>query len=126
MIIIDKETGQEYEVLDGSRERQPYTSYSNGANGDATHYLVRGGVFAEHGSSRALHGTPLRLVRPRHTFGGVVFEETGEVRKPEKDEFYLGNVTDGRSVLTQHGPGRNHGSEYPILRPVALEPGNGE
>ncbi len=33
--------------------------------------------------------TLLRLIRPSHTFGGLVFEETGEVRMVAADEWFL-------------------------------------
>ena len=88
----------------------------------ATHYFTGGGGINAIGDERNMEGRlTLRLIRPRHTHGGVEFEETGENRKPEKDEFYLGTTLDGKGVCTQHGPGSNHGATYPILRHVCGE-----
>ena len=55
-----------------------------------THYLS-GSVI--HVFKDSYMGTRLRLIRPRHTHGGVVFEETGESRFPHEGEWFL-NVND--------------------------------
>ena len=66
----------------------------------------------------------------RHTFGGVVFEETGEVRVPACDEYWLesddmqaahpsGHALSG--FLRRVKFGGTHGYLRPILRPVAIE-----
>lgn len=57
-------------------------------------------------------------VRPRHTFGGIVFEETGEIRELNFGEWGLQQTTVPcpffRATLDLPFP------EYPVLRPVAL------
>ena len=66
----------------------------------------------------------------RHTFGGVVFEETGEVRVPACDEYWLesddmqaahpsGHALSG--FLRRVKFGGTHGYLRPILRPVAIK-----
>ena len=51
----------------------------------------------------------------RHTFGGVVFEETGRFREPSVGEWFL--MEDEPACL----PPGDHAMPHPILRPVALE-----
>jgi hypothetical protein len=55
----------------------------------------------------------VHLFRDRHIFGGVVFEETGEVREIHPGDFYLWN---NDKVYLAHFDG----SQAQILRPVAL------
>lgn len=50
----------------------------------------------------------------KHTFGGVVFEETGEVRLPHVGEWVLS----GREVYPAHTAWRQ---TYPILRCISIE-----
>ncbi len=57
-----------------------------------------------------------RRVPKRHTFGGVVFEETGENRSPDKGEWYI----HGNGCNCWGGTGTTHG-KFTILRPVAIE-----
>ena len=70
------------------------------------------------------------LTPKRHTFGGVVFEETGEVRVPACDEYWLesddmqaahpsGHALSG--FLRRVKFGGTHGYLRPILRPVAIK-----
>ena len=53
----------------------------------ATHYIADGDI-RECGYDE-MYNTPLRLIRPRHEFGGVVYEETGGVRNPLIGEYVL-------------------------------------
>lgn len=46
----------------------------------ATHYLSNDGYLAQVRPGSYCETLFLRLIRKRHTFGGVVFEETGESR----------------------------------------------
>ena len=59
-------------------------------------------------------GVRLRLIRPRHTFGVIVFEETGENRLVEAHEWYLAD--DGVCCWGHLGVQGSH----KILRPVAI------
>lgn len=63
----------------------------------------------------------LRLIRPRHTYAGVVFEEEETRKNVEAGEWYLN--TDGGAIHYQTISTKvSHGtSSYIILRPVALE-----
>ncbi len=55
----------------------------------------------------------------RHTFGGVVFEETGEVRDPMQGEWYrFCDIGDGAGCSSEVGP--DLGART-ILRPVRVE-----
>ena len=63
-----------------------------------------------------VHPVPSPVVR--HTFGGVVFEETGEVREAAVGEWHIDT---GPRVRDYHTQG-----EYNILRPVAIESCCGE
>ena len=92
-----------------------------GQKDGTTHYFGYNGVILLARAPWSSDVMRLRLIRKRHTFGGGVFEETGEERKPEKDEFYLGPIVDGKGVCTQHGPSKNHGATYPILLLVGRE-----
>ena len=74
-------------------EEQEFEVLVSGKHG--THRINGGGIFENSGSS--WYEVPLRLIRKRHTFGGVVFEETGEVRPPGPDEWYL--VNNGNGVM---------------------------
>ena len=57
-------------------------------NGPATHALDNGCI-RKAPSVITTNPTWLRLIRPRHTFGGVVFEEVGENRPPKPGEWFL-------------------------------------
>ena len=114
-IIIDKETGREFEVL-GHEHLQ------DGRYGGATHFFSADTNEILAAPAGVLgHVLRLRLVPKRHTFGGVVFEETNEKRKPNDGEFFLGGVEHGLGVRTQHGSGERHEGTYIILRPVTAE-----
>ena len=60
--------------------------------------------------------THLRLIRKRHSFCGVVFEETGEVRIAHIGEAWLRG--DGTVCLESLG---RTAEALPILRPVSIE-----
>ena len=65
-------------------------------------------------------GTPRLIVRPiakRHTFGGAVFEETGEEREINGE---WGLMMTSRPPLPVFVPGKSFAT-YRVLRPVAIE-----
>ena len=66
----------------------------------------------EDGYWTALESDVLPLPK-RHTLGGVVFEETGEVRMAVKSEWIL--LFGAPSAVTSHTM-----SAFPILRPVEV------
>ncbi len=82
MNIIDKETGREFEVL-GKPTTFPIADV-------ATHVIGTDCKIREAGSGTYL--CYLRLIRKRHMFGGVVFEETGERQVPHADQWWLGGM----------------------------------
>lgn len=59
----------------------------------------------------------LRLINKRHSHGGVVFEETGEVRKARYREWYLDNGRPTFGLYSDEIPE----DDCPILRPVAIK-----
>ena len=59
----------------------------------------------------------LHRIPQEHTAGGVVFEETGEVRHAKYDEWFLDNNT----ILIWTFPGTETIAQHPILRPVRVE-----
>jgi len=100
-------TEREFEVL-GRRSR------------GATHLLGHNGL-SEWDHTPSGDDIFLRLISQRHTFGGVVYEETG-VRQAAPGEWFLDHVGDGSSVRKPSiNPTRFTHQEWPILRPVALE-----
>ena len=54
----------------------------------------------------------------RHTFGGVVFEETGEVREPRDSDWFL--YTEDEACCCTDAE-ENYPLGHPILRPVSVE-----
>ena len=67
-------------------------------------------------SSVCVDGTWYVPKPKRHTFGGMVFEETGEYRLARRNEWWLGSLgpcCEGCDPSTLN--------PHPILRPVALE-----
>lgn len=101
MIIIDKETGLEYEVLAlGNREH-------------ATHHMNLSGWIKE-ADGFAPAQVALRLILPRYTFGGVEYEKIGEDRQAGPGEYYL-----DRGALRYNNAHTNTTINiYPILRHV--------
>ena len=97
----------EFEILD------------RGIRNAATHRIWAGKVqpLEKSGSDYPMEATLLILQHKRHTFGGVVFEETGEVRLVLPKDFYL------RDGCLRHRPNwQGEGTvPYTILRPVSLE-----
>jgi len=53
----------------------------------------------------------------RHTFGRVIFEETGEVRVPRQDEWWLTKLDGGKAAFRKDSLVN---TEVPILVPVGL------
>lgn len=65
-------------------------------------------------------GGPTAVLRPipkRHTFGRVVFEETGEERQPQPGEWYLSRMFAAMPLLCMPG---DLPVPSPILRPVEV------
>ena len=111
MIFTDDETGLKYEVLNRGRTE------------DVTHFLETGGSIspiAPHYLAN-IDLVKLRLIRPRHTFGGVVYEEAGEKRKALAGEWILEVQNGETSPTPAFVVCAETYSEYPILRPVAIE-----
>jgi len=94
----------EFEVLDP------------GIRNAATHRIWAGNVelLTKNGADYPMGATLLILQHKTHTFGGVVFEETGEERLVQPDEFYR------KQGCLRHRPNwQGEGSvPYTILRPV--------
>jgi len=80
-IIIQKSTGLEFEMLELASGDPPLTS---------THFINQDGAIRLGGNSINVPATWLRLLSKRHTFGGVVYEETGEERWVQQGEYYMG------------------------------------
>lgn len=87
-IIIRESTGERFEVIP-----------INTVGVQHTHYMKKGGTYFEFDKDVLRYGPGvraedepaiyLRLLRKRHTFGGVVYEETGEERVPLLDEWAM-------------------------------------
>ncbi len=88
-------------------------------NQEALDYMNRDPVL-DHEIS--LRFTALRsILKPepiRHTFGGVVFEETGEVEMPEEGTWLI--HPEDRTLCIQD-ESQYYDGTYTILRPVAIE-----
>lgn len=98
MIIIDKGTGLEYQVL--------------GRESGATHSISESGIANGIGEI----GWPLRLIRSRHTFGGVVYEEAG-TRLARAGDYSLFS---DYALIYWHSDDRGL-AHSTILKPVGLE-----
>ncbi len=107
---------QEFEVLGGHWLEQ-------GNPQKATHVFDCGQLMTVADSyinKTASDFTFLRLIRPRHTFGQILLEETGE-RKAlvNRGEFYVNNDTGKAEPMTYGSYGFT--KDVTILRPVAIE-----
>ena len=109
MIIIDKQTGREFEIL--LLHQAKGTHNPDGIIPD--HILNEDASAIIHTGED--HSSPIyfRLIRKRHTYGGIVFEEGG-LEYDVKGKWVLG-----------HGPTYAEWSDqtiaYRVLHPVALE-----
>ena len=90
------------------------------ASASSTHTLDSDGLHPINKLGSDGHGIALRLIPRLHTFGGVTFEETGEVRLVELGEWYLG-VTPSDVHFRSHVFASPTASEFAILRPVRVE-----
>ena len=105
MILVDKETGKEYEWRSGKAVAYGDSLVLYNFLGDDVARLIS--------------------VPKRHTFGRVTFEETGEVRAARKGEWRLSKWTEGEpeeetaAILQTED---TWGSNYVILRPVRITP----
>ena len=88
---------------------------NKGRTEGVTHYLISDGIFPQTGTN--WREVPLRLIRPRHTFGPLVFEETGESRFVGADEWALDGCHAIFVLFSDESPSK----EMPILRPVSIE-----
>ena len=61
----------------------------------------------------------VELVRPEYTFGGVVFEETDEVRALNAGEWGLMQASEILPVF-RTATCRNPGTAYQVLRPIRI------
>ena len=90
------------------------------ASASSTHTLDNDGLHPINKLGIDGHGIALRLIPRLHNFGGVTFEETGEVRLVELGEWYLGSA--GSDVHYRSHPFTSPtASEFAILRPVRVE-----
>ena len=93
------------------------------ASASSTHFLNSDGLhpmMKQEGFGEQYPGLALRLIPRLHTFGGVTFEETGEVRLVELDEWYLG-ISESDVHFRSHAFASPTASEFAILRPVRVE-----
>lgn len=92
----------------------------------ATHYVSnRGHIHATHGGPYCVT-LFLRLISPRHTFGGVVFEEEQHKQGETLGHGEWGISTGDPTDPVDEYPYLHYGDEvmvkdFVILRPVALE-----
>ncbi len=85
---------------------------------EATHFLTGRGTLEQTEPHNRFDVAWFRLVPVRHTFGGIVFEETGEVRRAGQGEWYLSREPVNEPICHRHQDGTY--SEYSILRPVEV------
>ena len=95
---------QEFEVL-GQDTHEPFTHWFD------SHSTIRGA------REEGYHLLNLRLIRPRHTFGGVVFEETGEYRQLVEGDWF----TEKGHFPFYATPTVLGNVPHTILRPVEIE-----
>ncbi len=84
----------------------------------ATHFLSGQGTLEQTEPHNRFDVAWFRLVPVRHTFGGIVFEETGEVRQVEQGEWYLSREPVNEPVC--HKDQNKTYRKYSILRPVEV------
>ncbi len=106
MIIIDKETGLEYETVYGS---------------EGTHYMTSDAIKLMEPPPYTYGMPTLRLIPTRHTFDGEVYEETGEEKSTfTKNECFLNDLgrldIESRHIHTYAGP-------HKVLKPVEITEG---
>ena len=106
--------GKEYEFRGLYRPPRTGDFYLDGAIGNVVEWTTAPAYYT--GDRAIVHPIPPPVVR--HTFGGVVFEETGEVREAAVGEWHIDT---GPRVRDYHTQGA-----YKILRPVAIESCCGE
>ena len=110
MIIIDKETKLEYDTIE------------SGVRSRGTHFFYNGRICP-------LLGTPvgnemlLVAIRPRHTFGGIVFEETGEFTQyPERGQWFCPSYNpSGPTWCPTRLP---QSCKVTILKPISVDSGS--
>lgn len=84
---------------------------------EGEYFINNTGRFSQGG--RGLMRSIFRKVAKRHVIGGVEFEETGDIRKPQKGDWYLS--ADGTSVGFWGNKLICPVFLRPILRPVGLK-----
>ncbi len=102
-------------TIDGEELEFEILNRNNSYQEDATHIIGNLGNIVPSEKHHAPEFTRLRLIRKRHTFGRVVFEETGERQTPHAKQWWLGGVNTPYPAF-----GGTHEVQT-ILRPVALE-----
>lgn len=91
-----------------------------GENPRATHYANCGTGFIYEIQGRVMSADiALRLIRPRYTFGGVVYEELA-IRHPIMGEPLINYLNDQTGYFEVFQGGNSHNNMH-ILRPVAIE-----
>ena len=109
-IITQNSTGIEFEWLESNRQAE------------ATHHInIRTGLIYEKEERPLSYEAALRKLPVRHVFGGLVYEETGEVRRVRLHEYYLNPEGELSWSWKWMGIGSLHYSgPRTILRPVTL------
>lgn len=109
LILIDKETGQEYAYHGLMREPM-----------EGEEYLARGGVQRATWAYWTVYPIVVRVPK-RHTFGRVVYEETGETRPLQHGD--VGLDTSGGSGYPCLWPKEiPSGWPFRVLKPVEILP----
>ena len=88
-------------TVDGREEEYKILNRDRVIPNNATHFInLEGSVRKVRPGLYTPEPNFLRLVRPRHTFGGVTFEETGERRTPKEGEWFLTEFSNGATFAT--------------------------
>ena len=95
---------------------QSFESLKVGDEGLTTHMLWAGDIHPAAEFRGNLRGERLRLIRKRHTQGNVVYEETGEKRRPQEGERYLVEA----QVHFEYGPSNRLETSYRIVKPIGI------
>ena len=103
-VIIYEETGDRFEVQDKWSSKT------------ITHWISQTGlIWDTNGDGPGEGWLGLRLIRKQHTFGDVVYEETGEVQSPrgiDGNKWWIGGVNDSHATFG------GSFDAHPILKPI--------
>ena len=105
-IMIDEATGRRFEWIGDTRKNT------------VTHCVNKetGFIYEPQGNEHA-YDVGLRLISPRHTFGGVVYEETGEKRRHfKRGEAFLGSIS--KRVEVQQDDTWTYSYDLIVVKPI--------